>query len=415
MGKLTVFRAILFLTTSSYGKDIPDLLPTINLLSLSEIKTSQKRLKLNDNSNSEIDGIFIKKKKGKHRILLDTEYGKRLIEKVHVRYGHIGAQHTYAMIRRYFFFDQMCAMIQRYCSTCVICIKNKTRKSRDCGLLGYFGPAKTPYQIMSLDTIGGFGGRRSTKKYLHLLVDHFTRYAFITTSSNQTAAEFIRLVQSVQRENKINTLLTDQYGGLNSNEFTEYLRNNDINHYNTAVDTPSSNGLNERLNQTLTNRIRCRINEQNKKVAWTTIARQCVDEYNSTIHSVTKFAPNYLLYGVPTDMVPAKFLEIPDLLADRQTAFSNSIKYHKANKRRFDLRRYDVTFNVGDEVFIENGNKLNRHKLDEIRIGPFPITRKFSNTVYEVDVGYKTCSKRLYHASKIVKLEQGDDQEFNAS
>lgn len=38
------------------------------------------------------------------------------------------------------------------------------------------GPAKNPFEIVSIDTIGGFGGSRSTKKYLHLLVDHFTRF-----------------------------------------------------------------------------------------------------------------------------------------------------------------------------------------------------------------------------------------------
>lgn len=72
-------------------------------------------------------------------------------------------------------------------------------------------------EIMSLDTIRGFGGRRSTKRYLHLLVNHFTRYAYILTSGNQTAREFIKLIKQVQMNNKIGVLLTDQY------EFEEYL------------------------------------------------------------------------------------------------------------------------------------------------------------------------------------------------
>jgi len=38
---------------------------------------------------------------------------------------------------------------------------------------------------MSIDTIGDFGGQRSTKKYLHLIVDHFTRYSFISTSKTK--------------------------------------------------------------------------------------------------------------------------------------------------------------------------------------------------------------------------------------
>lgn len=40
-------------------------------------------------------------------------------------------------------------------------------------------PAKKSFEIMSVDTIGGFGGSWSTEIYLHLFIDHFTRNAYI--------------------------------------------------------------------------------------------------------------------------------------------------------------------------------------------------------------------------------------------
>jgi len=46
--------------------------------------------------------------------------------------------------------------------------------------------------------------------------------------------------------------------------------------------------------------------------------------------------------------------------------------------------RIDHTFQDNDLVYIENGNKMNRNKLDEIRSGPFRIIKKISNTIYEV-------------------------------
>ena len=136
---------------------------------------------------------------------------------------------------------------------------NKKRKGRDNGLLGQLGSASEPFQIMPLDTVGDFVGRWSSKRYLHLLVDHFSRYAYIVTSKNQTTEEFKNLINRVLKEDQIQMLLTDQYAGLSSGEFEEYLKERWIDHIFTAVDQSSSNGLNERLNQTITNRIRCRM------------------------------------------------------------------------------------------------------------------------------------------------------------
>lgn len=64
---------------------------------------------------------------------------------------------------------------------------------------------------------------------------------------------------------KINAILTDQYAGINSKEFKQYLTEKKIALVFTAVDWAFSNGLNERTNQTLINRIRCKIQENKNK------------------------------------------------------------------------------------------------------------------------------------------------------
>ena len=79
-----------------------------------------------------------------------------------------------------------------------------------------------------------------------------------------------------------------------------------------------------------------------------------------------------------------------------------SIKHHEYNKKLYEKNKLDVNFNVNDSVYVTDGNKLNRSKLDPIRIGPYQITRKLSNNVFEVNVGHGPY--RLYHASKIIKL-----------
>lgn len=38
---------------------------------------------------------------------------------------------------------------------------------------------------MSIDSVGGFCGNISPKKYLHILADNFSRYAFISNCKGQ--------------------------------------------------------------------------------------------------------------------------------------------------------------------------------------------------------------------------------------
>lgn len=90
--------------------------------------------------------------------------------------------------------------------------------------MSHLGPATKPFEIMSIDTVGGFGGSRSTKKYLHLLMDHFTRYAYILTSKTQNANDFKKLIEDIAEDNEIGMILTDQYPGISSKEFKNFLK-----------------------------------------------------------------------------------------------------------------------------------------------------------------------------------------------
>jgi len=258
---------------------------------------------------------------------------------------------------------------------------------------------------MSLDAIGGLGEKKfSSKKYLHLSVDHFTRYTYFSCTKGQSAKEIIKLINSVHSQNPIGMLLTDQYGSLTSEELGSYCDSSGISHIFTTVDSAFSNGLNERLNQTIVNKIRCVKHDKSfpSRRSWPTIAEHCIYQYNSSPHSVTSFSPSYLLTGKPPDFLPSPLRDPPNLEADRKLAFEKSLQYHKYNKKRYDRSKNEVDFKVDERVFIDNGNKLNREKLDPVRIGPFKITRQLSHSIYEIYVGQGPSPLRLYHASKML-------------
>lgn len=388
-------------------------LKIVNLVTLEEILEDQsKNLNLDEKKKKLIleDEIYYKSVKKRNKILLSESMGIALINKIHNYYCHIGREQVKSKLSPYFTFKNITAHIREICKKCTTCIKNKTRGQGKFGLMSHLGPAKRPFEIVSIDTIGGFGGSRSTKKYLHLLTDHFTRYAYILTSQTQSAKDFTKLVENVIKSYKIDIILADQYPGINSSEFKEFLKTKNINIIFTSVDTPFSNGLNERLNQTLVNKIRCKYNEKETKTAWTTIAHECTKLYNETVHSVTKFTPKYLLEGEDVSILPQELKkEHRDLNNDREIAFKNSQASHIYNKKLFDKGRIEYEFKIGQEVYVENGNKLNRKKLGEIRSGPFEILEKISQCIFKVSAGYRKAESNLFHVSKLLPAPQEEN------
>lgn len=382
-------------------------LKLVNFIQMQDIMEDQRKLLNTLSSDFRLikkGDIIYSRNKDKSRILISTEFCHKLIDKIHNKFGHIGPKQIELKISPFYFCKNLKKLISEYCRSCQICIKNKSRIPFVYGKLSQLGPATRPFEYMSLDTVGGFGGNHSPKRFLHILVDHFTRYAFISTSKTQKANDFIKLVQMIlSKGHNICTLLTDQYSGINSTDFKLFLKQNQINLIFTAVDCAFSNGLNERLNQTLVNRIRCRINENSstKKQPWSVIAAHCVAEYNDTIHTSTKFSPNYLLNNIDIQIVPDKCKVQRNLDKDRKIAFENSQNIHEINKKRFDKKRKTPTFAVGDLVYVLHGNNLNRNKLDELRIGPLKIIEKFSNSIYRIDSGFRKVESNYFHVSKL--------------
>nr|XP_046919045.1 uncharacterized protein LOC124499206 [Dermatophagoides farinae] len=251
--------------------------------------------------------------------------------------------------------------------------------------------------ISQQDRVGGMGNYGSSKKYLHIAIDSFTRFDWIVTSKTQTGKDFVNLINKVITLRKPKLVVADQYTGIKSTEFRQFLENKDIKLMFTPKNHPESNGMVERVNQTLCARIRQRILEtpkERRQISWTTIATNCVEEYNKTIHSTTKFPPIYLLTGEDHD----KLIRGNKLEENRKIAFQNSCKNHDENKMRFDKHQTNEKIEVGQMVYVETGSKLNRGKLDPLYEGPYKVTDKVGTNMLQVK---KNNKKDWFHIAKI--------------
>lgn len=148
--------------------------------------------------------MYYKTLNKKEKIWITEEYGIGLIKKLH-NDSHIGVKQLNLTVTPKYYFKNMHKHIKILCRTCETCIKNKSRFGRFKQPLSQLGPAEKPFQIVSLATVGGFAGNRSQKKFLHLIIDHFTKNAFALTIrkiiiTTQSAKDFKNLVKKIQKK-----------------------------------------------------------------------------------------------------------------------------------------------------------------------------------------------------------------------
>ena len=99
-------------------------------------------------------------------------------------------------MRRLYYFKNMDQIVDKFCKQCKICIKNKSRTRRPIEFMSKPGPAKKPFEIMSFDTVGGYSNNISSKKFMHILMDHFSRTVFMSTSKTQRSDDITKLIDS---------------------------------------------------------------------------------------------------------------------------------------------------------------------------------------------------------------------------
>ncbi|UYV62735.1 hypothetical protein LAZ67_2001756 [Cordylochernes scorpioides] len=207
----------------------------------------------------------------------------------------------------------------------------------------------------------------------------------------------------------------------------------------TSSSRPQFNGLNERLNQTIITRLRCKFNNlKRKSIPWTKLLDSVLNEYNNTPHSITGYTPTYLSYGkLPYDP-PLKESEFyPPIDTARTNAYNNTLKFHQINiycltiisdgrspihspgtrlaacssaflgnqinKIRYDQHYQPSTFKVGDKVWLQTFYHPDNRKLMPPMSGPFTILKQISPVNYEIDKPQSNLGKTtmVIHSSKL--------------
>lgn len=375
-----------------------DHIKIINLIEKSDIISAQQECTEIPKNCKVKNDLIVKLKNNFHKIYIPEKLRFELIKQFHLEFGHIGVKKVLNLLSTCYYWPNMTQSIKQYVDACKVCQENKVSRTKKLGSLSQIGPAKGPYEIVSIDTIGGLSGYNSTKQYIHVAIDNFTRFIWTLSSKTQSSKDFINLVKNIMQSGKPELIVADRYTGINSNEFLNFLDNNTIKFKFITVNCPQSNGICERANQTIMTRLRCKFNDNNQKVNWPKLLVQVVQEYNDTPHDVTTFSPNHLMYNKKTIVNDELNLSLEKI---REIAFINSQWSHEKNKYYYDKNHIQYTFNEGDLVYVENKNDISRRKLEPIMTGPFKVLKKLSDISYVIECRKKGKKSDIFHISKL--------------
>ncbi|UYV67493.1 hypothetical protein LAZ67_5000897 [Cordylochernes scorpioides] len=330
------------------------------------------------------NGLQTLKRRGVTKIVVPDALVPDLLTKVHSRYNHPGISQMTRLISTQYYWKGMSEDISKTTKACAICQSTKHPRGPTFGELGQLPVATQPFDLVALDTIAGLAKYGNAKTYLHVVVDHFSRYTWTFPSKSTSITTYQQVIKRVLQDGSPKRLLTDRAPAFTSPKFRKFLINRNIHPLLTTSNNPQANGLCERLNATLTGKLRL-LHLENPKAAWTKLAKRVTVVYNNTPHSVTGFPPGYLMFGVLPPELTEHVNPYPVLTTARRIAHERTQAKHLKDKHAYDQQHKTPHFEPGDLVLVKVYHHPNTGKLAPYFTGPYEILEIISPNVVRIN------------------------------
>ncbi|UYV79051.1 K02A2.6-like [Cordylochernes scorpioides] len=360
--------------SQQYEADLLSRNPFVEFVSADIIKQHQPTA---SPFNIDTKGLHTITRKGVIKIIIPETLQHTLMNKVHQEYNHPGISQMTRIITAQYYWKGISKSIEKFVKSCHTCQIIKRPEGKPYGALGQIPPPQQPFDLTSIDTIAGFSKYGHSKTYLHVIVDHLTRYAWTFPSKSTSTLTYIQTLKTVLQQGSPKRLLSDRAPAFTSEKFRKFLITHGIQPLLTTSNNPQANGLIERLNATITGKLRLAYLE-NPKASWTQLVKRVTQTYNNTPHSVTSFPPTYLMFNVIPPDLRTHLNPYPEINIAREIANSRTQNKHKKDKETFDKQHRTPHFEVNDLVLVKNY----RHPDTEVTSEKAPVASKIPHLRY---------------------------------
>ena len=333
--------------------------------------------------------------------------------------GHCGARRTLTRLRERFYWPGVTIDVAKYVAACEKCQK-ATQKGRVPPVpLAQVPLIGTPLQRVAIDLVGPFspvseGGHR----YILTLIDIATRYPEAVPLKEITSISIAEALLGIfSRLGFPQEILSDRGTQFVSELMKEFHKLCGCKGVRTSPYHPQANGHVERFHSTLKQMMKKVVQDQPKQ--WHRFLPALLFAARELPSESTGFSPFKLMFGrevrgpvqllcdvwreeePDSDQTPVYqyLFELQNRIRDTcQLAMTNSAGQSAKNKRLFDKKARQRSFQVADEVLVLLPSSTN--KLLSEWLGPFPIV-KVLHPDYLVKIKGKD---KIFHANMLKKF-----------
>lgn len=298
--------------------------------------------------------------------LRDTVIAKNHAEPIA---AHFGIYKTYKRLLLRFFWPGMYADVVKYISNCDTCLAYKQPTHGTLGKMGRPKNCSRPFQSLSIDFVGPLPSSRKQNCYILVLTCCFSKYCLMFPLRNANAAAVCKMLEdNVFLVHGVpQTILMDNGSQFISRELNSLLTKYKVpNIYFTPKYTPQVNTV-ERYNKTIVTAIATFVNDDHR--TWDVNLPKIQFAINNSVNEVTGYTPSFLVHGrelvtcgshytdndisselifLPRDIYAENLGHLAGIFNNVQAALWHS---HQKNAQRYNLRRKQADFKVGDVVW----------------------------------------------------------------
>lgn len=371
------------------------------------------RERVNNDENVQISNDLITiKEVNRWKIYLLPEEVEKLTYVIHERYGHIGVQKTYRMMRRRFvgpyFFNTVKKVILR-CHICQVC------KPANRVLLGETKTVlmRKPNLMISGDYLGPMVPTTRGFKHLLVLTDNFSMYTRVYPCRKPTASFTIKCLEDWINQNGIfQSLLLDNAKYFVAKSIKRFAEEKNFHLSYLPLYHPRAN-LSEGRNKTIVHTLR--ILAGMKHNTWYKYLGEVHKVLNETINTLHGFTPNELFLKEPNTYEWEKVFDNEVVKSNNDWTIEEKYEI-VAEKRRRDFENRIRNRKKGDSAMFEINQKVlvkvpqlsnaahgESGKLLPVYEGPYIVSCIKGQSVYEVKNPDNGKIRGIFHVTKLKK------------